>query len=441
MQGTRDLTQGTIRTQLFRLAMPIIATSFIQMAYSLTDMAWLGRLGSEAVAAVGGVGMLTWMAGSIALLNKTGSEVSVGQAVGKRDFAQARHFASHNVTMALLISLLCAAVLFLFARPIVGIYRLELSIADAAVAYLRVVSTALPFVFLSYAFTGIYNGVGRSSIPFYMNGTGLLTNIILDPLFIFGFGWGTEGAAYATWLSQAIVFALFIYQLRSRNVVLDRFPFIERLQRSYAMRIVKIGLPVATFNTMFSFVNMFLGRTASALGGHIGLMALTTGGQIESVTWNTSQGFSTALSTFVAQNYAAGKRLRVTNAYYTTLWITAIVGGVWTILFYFYGNEIFSIFVPEPDAYRVGGDYLRIDAYSQLLMMMEISTQGIFYGLGRTWAPAIVSMTFTYMRIPLALFLASVGFGVDAIWWAISISSITKGVVLTTWFFIVRKRW
>ena len=77
MQGIKNLTQGPINKQLFNLAMPIMATSFIQMAYSLTDMAWVGRLGSEAVAAVGSVGILTWMSGSISLLNKVGSEVSV----------------------------------------------------------------------------------------------------------------------------------------------------------------------------------------------------------------------------------------------------------------------------------------------------------------------------------------------------------------------------
>ncbi|MCR6504351.1 MATE family efflux transporter [Bacteroides sp. KH365_2] len=81
MQGTKNLTQGPINRQLFTLAMPIMATSFIQMAYSLTDMAWVGRLGSESVAAVGAVGILTWMSGSIALLNKVGAEVSVSQSI------------------------------------------------------------------------------------------------------------------------------------------------------------------------------------------------------------------------------------------------------------------------------------------------------------------------------------------------------------------------
>ena len=157
MQGIKNLTQGPINRQLFNLAMPIMATSFIQMAYSLTDMAWVGRLGSEAVAAVGSVGILTWMSGSISLLNKVGSEVSVGQSIGAQNYEDARCFASHNITIALVISLCWGGLLFLFARPIIGIYELEAHITENAIAYLRIISTGLPFIFLSAAFTGIYN--------------------------------------------------------------------------------------------------------------------------------------------------------------------------------------------------------------------------------------------------------------------------------------------
>ena len=144
MQGIKNLTHGSINRQLFNLAMPIMATSFIQMAYSLTDMAWVGRLGSEAVAAIGSVGILTWMSGSISLLNKVGSEVSVGQSIGAQNQEDARHFASHNITIALLISICWGALLFILAGPIIRIYELAPHITDNAVTYLRIVSTAMP---------------------------------------------------------------------------------------------------------------------------------------------------------------------------------------------------------------------------------------------------------------------------------------------------------
>lgn len=154
MKGTKNLTQGPILKQLFTLAMPIMATSFIQMAYSLTDMAWVGRIGSEAIAAVGSVGILTWMSTSISLLNKVGSEVSVGQAIGAQNEQAARAFASHNLTLSLLISLSWGALLFIFATPIISIYELEPHIAKMAVEYLRIIATAFPFVFYQLPLQG-----------------------------------------------------------------------------------------------------------------------------------------------------------------------------------------------------------------------------------------------------------------------------------------------
>lgn len=440
MQGTKNLTQGPINKQLFNLAMPIMATSFIQMAYNLTDMAWVGRLGSEAVAAIGSVGILTWMSSSISLLNKVGSEVSVGQSIGAKNQEDARNFASHNITIALIISVCWASLLFLLADPIIKIYGLKQNITENAVEYLRIVSTGLPFVFLSAAFTGIYNAAGRSKIPFYISGIGLIMNIILDPIFIFGLNLGTNGAAYATWLSQATVFLIFVYQLRFRDALLGRFPFFTSLKKRYTKRILKLGFPVAALNTLFAFVNMFLCRTASEQGGHIGLMTFTTGGQIEAITWNTSQGFSTGLSAFVAQNYAAGKLDRVVKSWHTTLWMTGIFGTFCTLLFVFYGNEVFSIFVPEQAAYEAGGAFLRIDGYSQLFMMLEITMQGMFYGIGRTVPPAITSIVCNYLRIPLALFFIQLGMGVEGIWWAVSATTFAKGVILLGWFTKIKRK-
>ena len=90
MQNIKNLTEGPIRKQLFNLAIPIMGTSFIQMAYSLTDMVWVGRLGSGAVAAGGAVGILAWLIQSISLMNKVGAEVSAAHSLGGRNYEEAK---------------------------------------------------------------------------------------------------------------------------------------------------------------------------------------------------------------------------------------------------------------------------------------------------------------------------------------------------------------
>lgn len=440
MQGVRNLTEGPINRQLIRLAIPIMSTSFVQMAYSLTDMAWVGRLGSESVAVIGAVGILTWMTTSLSLLNKVGAEVSVAQSIGMRNTTDARAFASHNITLSLLISIAWGLLLFVFAYPILNLFRLDSGIVSQASVYLRIIAIGFPFVFTAATFTGIYNASGRSNIPFYISATGLVLNILLDPLFIFVFKWGTNGAACATLISQALVCGMFIYKLRYKDNLLDSFPFLTRLKAIYSKRIFKLGLPVALFNTLYSVASLFLCQIASTQKGHIGLLAYTTGGQIEAIAWNTSQGLSSALSAFVAQNYAAGKIDRVQSSWRTALWFAGIFGFIFSLALIFYGEELFAVFVPIKEAFIVGGEYLKVDGYSQMFMMLEITMQGMFYGIGRTMPPAFISILFNYLRIPLALLFIHLGMGIAGLWWAVSLTTIAKGIIVLVWFLCIRKK-
>lgn len=439
----RDLTQGSITRQLLRLAMPLMAISFIQMGYNLVDLIWIGRLGSKSSAAVGTIGMLMWMMNSVALISKVSAEITIGQSIGAKRLDKASVYASHTTTIALLVGLFFTALFLTFPETIISFFQLSSEISMEAKDYLLIVSLGLPFIFLILNFSGIYVGAGKSDIPFYFNASGLLLNIVLDPLLIFGLGpipaMGTRGAALATTLSMLLVLLLFVNHLKRKDGPLNRFPFFIRLRRNYTLNILKLGLPVAAMNVFFSVINMNLVRIASIHGGHLGVASQTTGGQIEGITWNTSQGFATALGSFVAQNFAAGRMYRARKAYTTTLRIMGFIGIVVTFAFVLFGEEIFSVFIPEKPAYQAGGEYLAIIGISQVFMMLELTTQGMFNGIGKTTPPAIISMTFNFIRIPLAFILAS-SMGVVGVWWAISISTIFKGSILFLWYLSLKKR-
>lgn len=441
--AVRDLTRGGIFRQLLTLALPLMAISFIQMAYNLVDIIWIGRLGSQSVAAVGAVGMLMWMMNSVALISKVAAEISIGQSIGARRLDQASLYASHTTTIAILLGLLFGMFFLLFPHPYISFYKLEQEIAVEATGYLQIISLGIPIMFVILNFSGIYIGSGRSDIPFYFNATGLVLNIVLDPLLIFGAGpipaMGVKGAALATILSQSVVLLLFVRHLKKKNGLLGKFPFLIRPRRRYTLNILKLGLPVAAMNTYFAFINMNLARIASLYGGHLGITSQTTGGQIEGITWNTSTGFSTALGSFVAQNFAALKMSRANRAFRYTLMMMGALGIAVTLAFVLYGEGIFSVFVPEKEAYEAGGEYLLIIGISQVFMMLEITTQGMFNGLGRTTPPAIISIVFNTLRIPIAMVLGT-RMGVTGVWWALSITSIFKGIILFIWYLILQKR-
>ena len=439
----RNLTQGDIFRQLISLALPLMAISFIQMTYNLVDILWIGKLGSRSVAAVGSIGMLMWMMNSVALISKVSAEISIGQSIGAQRPDLASFYASHTTTIALGLGLIFGTFFCLFPFFYVSFYNLEYDITIEAARYLRLIALGLPAMFLILNFSGIYIGSGRSDIPFFFNAIGLLCNIALDPLLIFGMGpfpvMGTKGAALATILSQGVVLLLFILHLKRKKGLLGRFRFLIRPRKKYTLNILKLGLPVAAMNVYFAFINMNLARTASLYGGHLGITSQTTGGQIEGITWNTSNGFSTALGSFVAQNFAAGKILRASRAFRYTLIMMGLLGGIVSAAFIFRGEWIFSMFVPEREAYIAGGEYLLILGFSQLFMMLEITTQGMFNGLGKTTPPAIVSIFFNTLRIPLALFLGA-RIGVTGVWWAITITSFFKGTILFFWYLLLKKK-
>lgn len=437
--GIQNLTEGNVLRGLVRLALPLMGTSFVQMAYTLMAMTWVGRLGSRSEAAIGAIGMLLWLTSSIAMLALIGAEVCVGQSIGAKKMKRAKIFASHSTTTAAFLGIIWTLTLFIFAVPILRFFQLPEDIVEEAVTYLRILCISLPFQFMSFNFAGIYNGAGRSSVPFRINTTGLVLNMILDPILMFYFGLGFYGAAIGTVISQLLVFCIITFLLKSKKGILGRFPFFIVPKLIFLRRIFFLGTPVSVMNSLYAFINMNLARVASIFGGHIGLMTQTTGGQIEGVTWSSAQGFSTALSAYMAQNYAANKPERGKKAYGYALKIMLALGVVVSTAFILFGSTIFGVIVPEEEAMKAGAQYLFIMGMVQIFMMLELTTQGMFNGIGRTIEPAVISITFNALRIPLAYVLAS-HFGIIGVWYAIAISTICKGIILPLWFLFIYNR-
>ena len=445
--GVRNLTEGRIFPTLLRLALPLMGTSFLQMAYTLMAMSWVGRLGTtehpeiatKSEAAIGAIGMLLWFTASIAYLAMIGAEVAVGQSIGARKLRRASAYASNATTIAIILGIVWTSILFILAPTILSFFKLEQDITNEAALFLRILCIYLPFQFMTYCFAGIYNGSGRSSVPFRNYACGLILNMILDPILMFPLGMGLHGAAVGMVISQLFVFTLFFYQIRFGKGILNGFRFIVRPRWIFLKRIFFLGAPVSVMNTIFAFININLARVASATGGHLGLMTQTTGSQVEAVSWNTSQGFSTALSAFVAQNFAAGKPERGKKAYTNTLRVMLTYGILVSLAFIFFGGQIFGIIVPEESAIEAGAKYLFVMGLVQIFMMLELTTQGMFNGIGRTIEPAVISISFNALRIPLAWYLAS-HMGIMGVWWAIAISTVCKGTILPIWFMIVYSR-
>ena len=439
-----DLTEGGIVEKLVKIAIPIMATSFIQIAYNLIDMMWVGKNGSNSVAAVGTAGFYPWLAMAFVMFSKIGGEVKVAQSMGEKNTKEVKSYIKSSIELNVFLSITYTLVLILFNKQLIDIFNLgDLEVITMSRQYLVILAIGMIFYFINPVFTSIFIGLGNSSIPFRINTIGLIANIILDPLLIFGFGpidaLGTNGAGIATITAQIIVTCVFVGYIIKNKIEYFKVKYFRNIELKYFKTLYKLGLPVAIQNALFTLISMAMGVIVASFGP-VAVAVQKVGSQIESISWMSADGFASALSTFTGQNYGAYKFDRINKGSKIGLIGALIWGSITTLVLVFLGDIIFRAFINEPDAIIKGVDYLKILGYSQLFMCIEITITGILKGLGRTYIPSVTSIVLNLARIPMAIVLSKPDIlGINGIWWSISISSIFKGIILLSIFVILNK--
>lgn len=438
---TIDLTSGPIFQTLAELALPIMASSLLGTAYNITDMAWIGLLGSKTVAGVGVGGMYVWLSQGLVALPRMGGQVNTAQACGRKDYDEARSYAASALQITILFGVIFAAVCLLFLDPLIGFFNLTDSEAyEAAKVYMLITCGLILFSFLNLTLTGLFTAQGDSRSPLMANLLGLVGNMILDPLLILGVGpfprLETVGAAVATVTAQILVFAVLAFRIFTSRLepnVLRGVRLFSRHSGKFYKNIFRIGFPTSIQSMIYCMISMVLTRMVSAFGA-AAIATQRVGGQIESVSWNTADGFAAALNAFTAQNYGAGKHDRIRHGYRISFGILAVWGLIITAAFVFLPNPIAGLFFHDAESLSIAVNYLIIIGFSEGFMAIELMTIGALSGLGLTKLCSIISILLTGARIPLALVLSHTEIGLSGIWWALSLTSIVKGIVFTLTF-------
>lgn len=440
MKKKINLLEGPIFSSLMKLALPIMGTSLIQMAYNLTDMIWIGRIGANAVAAVGSAGMYMWLSNGISTLAKMGGQVRVGQSIGSQNKKDAAQYASATIQLGIIFGVIYGMITLLFHSQMIGFFHLTSPdvIKDAEI-YLIITCGFVVINFVNQIFTSLMTAIGNSHHPFVATAIGLVINIVLDPLLIFGLHMGVMGAAIATVIAQAIVLILMLYYAKKDKILFDEMRVMQKNTSSIFMKIIKIGFPTGIQSMCFTFISMVIARFIAGYGD-VAIAVQKVGSQIESISWMSAEGFGNALNAFVAQNYGAENIERVKKGTFSALKTCMIWGVFTTLVLLIFPQFIFQIFISEKDVIPLGIDYLQILAFSQLFMCIESTLAGALNGLGKTFIPSSVSIVLTVARIPLVMILSTTFLALNGIWWSISISSIAKGVVIAICYSRVMKK-
>lgn len=441
MRKNIDLLEGPIVSSVSRLAMPIMGTSLMQMAYNLTDMIWIGRISSNAVAAVGAAGMYLWLANGFSTLARMGGQVLVGQSLGGGRTKEASIYARASLWMGFWSGLFCAILAITCHKPLIDFFNLNSPkvIQDARI-YLMITCGGIVFTFLNQILTGILTAMGNSGATFRATAIGLLLNVVLDPVLIFGIGpvprMEAAGAAVATVAAQLMVFLVYVMIVRKEPIIFQQLQVGKCPPKAYFTSICRLGFPVAVQSMIFSGISMIIARLIAGWGD-AAVAVQKVGSQIESISWMTAEGFGSAVNAFVAQNYGAGKKERVKKGYFSAMGVMMVWGLFTSFVLITFPEALFRIFITETEVIPMGVDYLRILGISQLFMCTEAASAGTLQGLGKTVPPSLVGVVFNALRIPMAMVLASTILGLNGIWWSIAISSILKGFILPVWLMVM----
>ena len=447
------MTTGAITPKLASLAWPLVFGNLLQTFYNLADMFWVGRVGSDEVAAVSLMFPLSWLFISTALGLTAATIALVSQYVGAGDRRRADHVVSQTVLLAVVASTALAAFGWVFRHEILTLMGAEGAVFTEALDYIEVIFFALPLTFLFFAFRASLQGAGDTKTAMWLMVLSAGLNVVLDPFLILGWGpfpaMGTRGAAWATFIARAFATGAGVYILLRggfgvRLYVGDLKPDIGVLKK-----LVGIGYPATIDGWARSLAAVVMAAFVAPFGT-AAIAAYGIGVRLMSVSWSVAGAVGQATATGVGQNLGSRTPDRANEVTWTA------TGGTMGLLFaaaalcVVFPEFMMGVFIDDPEVIAEGVVFLWIIAPFWAFFGGTMVIQGAFRGAGQTKVAMALSFLSRWVfRVPVAIAVAfswsltipqidvtvrGVGIGVEGIWIAYAVGAFVSFVVAVFWF-------
>ncbi len=412
MSHNKKLTEGSIFRSLVRLSIPLILTNILQTAYNLTDTFWVGRLGTDAVASVSISFPIIFIIVSLGMGIAIAGSIMLAQFKGAENQKQIDHVATQTLVGVFLISIVLALAGYFLSPFIIELMHTEISVYQDAVAYLKISFIGMIAMFIFMVFQSLMKSLGNVKLPFYIVLSTVLLNLILDPLFIFGFANivpknGVKGAAIATVFTQAVAALISIALLvKGNNGIHIR---LKRYKPDWNIikKLFKIGIPVSVEQVSRSLGMLVMIFLVSAFGT-LAIASYGIGTRIFSFVIIPAFGLGMATSTLVGQNIGALKSERAVKTVKVSMSVAFIVLSILGILLYIFAARIAGFFVPnEMLTIQESAIFIRIISVSFGFVGILIVIIGALRGAGNTKLSMLLTIFSVWiLRFPLAYFLS-----------------------------------
>ena len=429
------MTEGSIAGHLLRFTLPLFIGNLFQQLYNTADALIVGNmLGSEALAAVSGTGSLVFMLVSFFMGISAGAGVAISRYFGSREPEKMSLAIHTNIAMSLAAGLLLTVVGVAFTPAILRWMDTPENVMPMATEYIRIYFAGSMGLVLYNCFRGIMQAVGDSRNPLRYLIISSVLNVLLDLLFIGGFGMGVEGAAYATIIAQFISAILCARQLmrtkEDYRVEIGKIGFDLPMLKL----IVSYGLPSGIQNSVISIANVLVQSNINAFGD----MAMAGCGayaKIEGFAFLPVNSFVIAITTFVSQNLGARELDRARKGARFGVWCTVIAAEIIGILVYLLAPLLIGAFTSEPAAIAYGVQKSRICAVFFFLLATSHGLSAVLRGAGKAVVPMAVMLAFWCIVRVTILELGVPYFGtIDVVYWVYPITWCLSSIVLTIYY-------
>ena len=417
----KDLTQGSVTKHLLHMSAFMAVSMMAQTLYLLADLYWVGRLGKEAIAAVGVAGSLMMVVLALTQMLGVGTTTLISHAAGRKDQARAELVFNQSFVMSILVAL----ALGVFGFLLIDVYSNSLS-ADAITATLakKYLLWFIPALLLQFPLVALGSALRATGIikpTVGLQVLSVLLNIILAPLLIFGVGpfpkLGVTGAALASFTAILIADVLLVIYFEKKYHYL-RFRFAQMCpQLKIWSKMLHIGVPAGTeFVLLFVYIVIVYGIIRGF--GPAAQAGFGVGARVMQALFLPVVALAFAVSPVVGQNFGGRRADRVRQSVYAAIAIATTMMLVLALLAYFASGLLILPFSRDPHVIAFGSEYLRIVALNFVAAGIVFTTSSIFQGIGNTWPPLLSSATRLFLFVLPALLVARTpGFEIRHVWY------------------------
>ena len=386
-----SITEGVIWKQLLRFFIPILLGTFFQQLYNTVDAVVVGQfLGKQALAAVGGgtgtvinllIGFFTGLS--------AGATVVISQHFGARDDEKISKSIHTAFALSIAGAIAITAIGLLTSEMLLVAIGTPDDILPLAIRYINIYFAGSVFVVVYNMGAGVFRAIGDSRSPFLFLMAGCVSNIVLDLLFVGGFGMGVEGAAYATVISQAVSVLLVVITLRRKKDA-TRLEFrLIRFDLPLLRNMLIIGIPAGIQSIMYTISNLIIQASINSFGTDTAA-AWAAYSKLDQCYWMIVNAFGLAITTFVGQNFGAGRIDRARKGVKVCLAMASGTTIFLTAIYLLYGNYGLLLFTTDRAVIDIGVDIImQIAPWFISFVPIELLS-GAIRGAGKSFVPTVI---------------------------------------------------